>query len=283
VTIGEDRFVFYFDSRDCDYDGTYPCGNDFYFKYNYTNNSLQITTGGACTNIEAVNGKYYNIWEIHEKTTSPTTNNFEDFWQNCLVLIPTSNNHPRLVWGPHPTFGATNYKLYRAISDHPANPLSLTYTLIATTNSTTFEYTDVDALLNGDSYYAYYYVKAYRTSPSPNYSDASNYVNTVADFEFNKEKTASIEHLEYKFSLGENFPNPFNPNTVIIYSIKDAGVVKIKVFDILGSEVAELVNETKDAGNHSVEFNASNLPSGIYIYRLQVNGFSASHKMILLK
>lgn len=104
VIIGDGRFLFYFDSRDCDYDGTYTCGNDFYFKYNYTYNSLQITTAGSCANINAVNGEYYNIWEIHEKITPPITNSFEDFWQNSLVLIPSqTGNHPRLVWGPYPS------------------------------------------------------------------------------------------------------------------------------------------------------------------------------------
>ena len=85
------------------------------------------------------------------------------------------------------------------------------------------------------------------------------------------------------FVLSQNYPNPFNPSTTINYAVKGAGLVKIKVYDILGSEVSELVNEIKVAGYHSVEFNASNLPSGVYIYNLQVNGFFASQKMLLLK
>ncbi|MFZ2324923.1 MAG: T9SS type A sorting domain-containing protein [Ignavibacteriaceae bacterium] len=85
------------------------------------------------------------------------------------------------------------------------------------------------------------------------------------------------------YSLSDCYPNPFNPSTIINYSVKDAGLVKVKIYDILGSEIAELVNENKESGNHSVGFNASNLPSGVYIYTLQVNGFSASRKMLLLK
>ena len=85
------------------------------------------------------------------------------------------------------------------------------------------------------------------------------------------------------FTLEQNYPNPFNPNTIISYSIKEVGLVKLKVFDILGSEVVVLVNETEGVGNHSVEFNESNLPSGVYIYTLQVIGYSASKKMLLLK
>lgn len=86
-----------------------------------------------------------------------------------------------------------------------------------------------------------------------------------------------------KFELSYNFPNPFNPKTRIKYSIKEAGLVKIKVYDVLGSEIKILVDEVKEAGFHSVEFDGSNLPSGVYIYSLKVNGYNASKKMILLK
>ena len=84
-------------------------------------------------------------------------------------------------------------------------------------------------------------------------------------------------------TLFQNYPNPFNPSTVINYSVKEAGLVKLKVFDVLGREVEELVNVIKDAGNHSIEFNATNLPSGVYIYTLRINGYSSSKKMLLLK
>ncbi|MBK7629347.1 MAG: T9SS type A sorting domain-containing protein [Ignavibacteriales bacterium] len=70
---------------------------------------------------------------------------------------------------------------------------------------------------------------------------------------------------------------------MINYILKDEGLVKIKVIDILGSEVAELVNETKAAGEYSIEFKAANLLSGIYIYTLHVNGYTNSKKMLLLK
>ena len=89
--------------------------------------------------------------------------------------------------------------------------------------------------------------------------------------------------IPQEFNVSQNYPNPFNPSTTINYAVKEVGLVKIKVYDILGSEVAELVNQSKEVGYHSVEFNASNLPSGVYIYTLKVNGYSASQKMLLLK
>lgn len=85
------------------------------------------------------------------------------------------------------------------------------------------------------------------------------------------------------FSLSQNYPNPFNPATTVDYSIQSVGLVTLKVFDILGKEVASLVNETKEPENYSVTFNVSDLPSGIYIYTLTNNNLSSSKKLILLK
>lgn len=85
------------------------------------------------------------------------------------------------------------------------------------------------------------------------------------------------------YSLQQNFPNPFNPSTIISYSLQKDGLVTLKVFDILGKEVATLVNERKAAGYYSIDFDASNLPSGIYIYSLTSANFISNKKLILLK
>jgi photosystem II stability/assembly factor-like uncharacterized protein len=86
-----------------------------------------------------------------------------------------------------------------------------------------------------------------------------------------------------KFILSQNYPNPFNNSTVIIYSIPKEELVTIKIYNILGEEVAALVNETKAAGNYKVTFNSDNLTSGVYLYKLTSGGFTQTKKMILLK
>jgi hypothetical protein len=88
---------------------------------------------------------------------------------------------------------------------------------------------------------------------------------------------------EIEYILDQNYPNPFNPRTKITYSIKEEGLVTLKVYDVLGKEVATLVNENKPAGNYEVEFNAFQLPSGMYIYKIQSGQFSDVKKMILTK
>lgn len=88
---------------------------------------------------------------------------------------------------------------------------------------------------------------------------------------------------EIDFSLEQNYPNPFNPVTKISYSISHPGLVLLDVYDVLGNEVSQIVNEFKSPGNYSVEFDAGNLSSGLYIYRITSGSHTAARKMLLLK
>ncbi len=88
---------------------------------------------------------------------------------------------------------------------------------------------------------------------------------------------------DYSFNLAQNYPNPFNPTTTITYSVPQNSVVTLKVYDVLGNEVATLVNQSMTAGSHNVNFDASNLASGMYIYKMQAGSFQSARKMMLLK
>jgi hypothetical protein len=92
-----------------------------------------------------------------------------------------------------------------------------------------------------------------------------------------------IEELAADFNLSQNYPNPFNPTTNIRYSIPEASHVSLKVYDVLGNEVAELVNEELNAGVYNSAFNAANLSSGIYFYTLRAENFTATKKLMLVK
>jgi len=94
-----------------------------------------------------------------------------------------------------------------------------------------------------------------------------------------KEKTV----IPKEFSLAQNYPNPFNPSTTISYQLPQNGLVTLKVYDVLGNEVATLVNEEKPAGNYEAKFDASNLSSGTYIYKISAGNFIQTKKMILMK
>ena len=91
------------------------------------------------------------------------------------------------------------------------------------------------------------------------------------------------EELPTVLSLSQNYPNPFNPSTAIEYALPQAAEVRLSVVDLMGREVVVLVNGTKQAGNHEVQFDASGLPSGMYLYRLETPERVLVHRMTLLK
>ena len=86
-----------------------------------------------------------------------------------------------------------------------------------------------------------------------------------------------------EFSLSQNYPNPFNPSTTIKFSVPKLTEVKLTVYDALGKEVTTLVNNSLEAGNYNIEWNASNNASGIYFYKLETNEYVNVKKMILVK
>lgn len=95
------------------------------------------------------------------------------------------------------------------------------------------------------------------------------------------------DFISTKYTLEQNYPNPFNPSTEIRYSISEASNVSLKIYNVLGSEVASLVNSRQEAGSHSVSFNTNNfesgLSSGIYFYRLEAGSFVSTKKLVLMK
>jgi len=107
------------------------------------------------------------------------------------------------------------------------------------------------------------------------------------DYDGTGEKVGEIEvnvnNKPVDYSISQNYPNPFNPTTTIKYEIPELSFVAIKIYDVLGNEMATLVSEEKQAGEYKIEFFAENLPSGIYLYTVQAGKFTDSKKMILLK
>jgi hypothetical protein len=96
----------------------------------------------------------------------------------------------------------------------------------------------------------------------------------------------AISSAPQAFALLQNYPNPFNPSTVIQYSLVQASQVSLKVYNMLGQEVATLVNAHQEAGIYAVSFNATkalSLSSGVYIYRLQAGSFISTKKLVLMK
>ncbi|NWF88380.1 MAG: T9SS type A sorting domain-containing protein [Ignavibacteriaceae bacterium] len=121
---------------------------------------------------------------------------------------------------------------------------------------------------------------------SGNYIYRLKQIDNDGKFEYSKEVEVSINTTPDEFALLQNYPNPFNPSTTIKYALPSKEFVQLKVFNVLGNEVAVLVNEVQEAGNYKIEFNPAeikSITSGMYFYRLEAGSFVESRKMTFVK
>ncbi|NLH61912.1 MAG: T9SS type A sorting domain-containing protein, partial [Ignavibacteriales bacterium] len=116
-------------------------------------------------------------------------------------------------------------------------------------------------------------------------ADGTPTLNNVVykTFSFQATDVKDNDAVVTSYQLSQNYPNPFNPTTQIQYTIPERGNVSIKVYDVLGNEVATLFNGMQESGSHSVNFDASKLSSGMYLYTINAGSFTASKKMMLMK
>ncbi len=170
----------------------------------------------------------------------------------------------------------------------------LNWTTATELNNLGFEIERRDAA-NDNSWYTIGFVEGNGTSTEIHqysFSDEnpvagkSYYRLKQIDYNGRFEYSAEVE-VDYsgvtEFALEQNYPNPFNPSTIIKYALANKQHTTLKVYDVLGNEVVTLVNKELPAGNYEVEFNASNLPSGVYMYKLTAGSFVQTKKMLLLK
>ncbi|HMS65740.1 MAG TPA: T9SS type A sorting domain-containing protein [Ignavibacteria bacterium] len=213
--------------------------------------------------------------------------------------------HPSISWDQNtepdfysasngPTGIAPVFEIYRGGSSN-CN-VEPSYVLAATVSSTTTQYTDSEVTLHDPNIdqisicpptlatFSYKIIaKDNRGKRSLNSERGfvSGYQNGCADPE-GPDSPTGMNTLPDKFSIN-NYPNPFNPSTKIYYSLPKDGMVKINIYNNLGQKVKEIVNEFKITGRYNIEFDGSNLPSGIYYYKIETNGFIQTKKMLLIK
>lgn len=248
---------------------------DVYFKYDHTNKHFK-----NAANTQIIDHSYQTLWNLTSNLLE--TSGLEDYWDNSLAVFNNGDNHPKFAWGPYPAnLGIYEYRIYRNYGG---------WQLLATVDDDEFTYVDETLSLTQPGgqagTYVYYYVKGVYTEnpPNPILTSASNtaIVNVPGD-DIDKKSVSNNNNDKLKYNLTQNFPNPFNPSTIISYSLPLSGLVTLKVFDILGNEVAELVNGQKEAGTYTIKFDASNLTSGIYFYQIQAGKYSETRKLILQK
>lgn len=193
-----------------------------------------------------------------------------------------TNYYPKLTWQlnnePDVRNKSSNaYKIERRT--RLLNGIWSSWSLLANLSGTTSAYIDysIGNASGGDR------EAEYRLTAIDIGNNSSPSQSVVIDYGFDRAEKTVVNGIVREYSINQNYPNPFNPSTKISYSIKEEGLVTLKVYDVLGKEVATLVNENKAVGNYEVDFNASQLPSGMYIYKIQSGNFSDVKKMLLMK
>ncbi len=270
----------------------------FYDTRNTTNNNyikayLAESTDGGLT---------FSNTELSSQE-SPTSTPNSDVRFGDYIGIDSYNGRVVPVWTDERA-GGYDMEIYSAVIDNsvPVELVSfsgkvinekvlLTWSTATETNNRGFE---VQRSTDGKNFMTIGFVEGKGTSTIENsysFTDSPSgkklyYRLKQVDFNgaSNYSKVIEINNLSaYSYTLSQNYPNPFNPTTRIQYTIKTPGMVSLKVYDVIGNEVATLVNRDEQTGSYEVSFDGSRLASGIYYYKLTSNGFVQTKKMILLK
>ncbi len=188
------------------------------------------------------------------------------------------NQSPTLSWTANTELDIDGYRVYKKYTTSSG---SQTINVFTSNNS----YTDHDFTANykfGDDVVEYWVVAV---DTYDNVSEETQHISGdgTSNYQWKKANDEIAENIIKTYELYSNYPNPFNPTTQISYQLPKDGFVNLVVYNSLGQEVAKLVNKHQSSGKYTVEFNAKNLPSGLYIYKLQAGEFSSVKKMMLTK
>lgn len=191
------------------------------------------------------------------------------------LALSDNGGHPRLTWPQNIDADVNQYKIYRNVG-HGG------WASIGTTNNVYYDDLTISICTLGTCGSLQYQISAIDLGGLESQSYSNIVLSQAPGGEY-KTKGQNPSEVITDYKLGQNYPNPFNPSTNISYQLPQAGLVQLKVYNLLGKEVAVIVNEFKPGGKYSTNFDAVGLPSGVYIYSLRVNGFIQNQKMTLMK
>lgn len=197
--------------------------------------------------------------------------------QNLKMSANPGDNLIRLTWEPNRESDIALYEVSRYAPNYLGQYV---WSVIATTPNSYYVDHEYYYAPDAGGWEPHYKIKA---------RDTQNYFSTFSDEVLNRAEyigkipLAENNKIHYKNNLLPNYPNPFNPSTEIKYNLSEPGVVTLKIYDVLGKEIAVLVNEFQSEGRYSYHFVADNLSSGTYLYELKTKSYSARKKMLFMK
>jgi hypothetical protein len=260
---------FYLDYRTSDLAESYNAFCDIDIYWNPNNGQLYWDSQYT----SSVQNFQYSIWTVKSAYLSNIKAELEPYSPDNFQLT-TYNNHPRLTWNHSSETDYINgYALYRSIVSLGSPPGS--YYKFTTVNATTTLYID-SALEIGNMKTVYYRVVAINGTRESRKTQAKS-LNIL------EPKLGGKESASLTYSLYQNYPNPFNPETIIKFSIPKSQYVTLSIYNLQGELIERLVDEVIPKGVHTFTYNAKNLPSGVYFYKINTENFSKTKKLLLVR
>lgn len=271
-------------------------GEDYYLDMNlyFPNYISKIGTNGTNINLTLENNSVFTYDNIDKKLTA--INNGDTY-----AIVEYNNLYDTIYFKVRGEENPVPVELLTFSAIQDKENINLTWTTHNEVNNYGFEI-ELNSPLKGNDWEKIGFIAGHGNSYSPkqysfshkavvsgHYSFRLKQIDTDGDFEYSKVIEIEIELLPKKYALHQNYPNPFNPITTIKYSIPYTSSVKIFIYDVLGNQVKQLVNEVQESSNYEIDFNAELLASGVYFYTIQANSIDGKQsyvntkKMMLLK
>ncbi|MCF8243042.1 MAG: T9SS type A sorting domain-containing protein [Melioribacteraceae bacterium] len=192
------------------------------------------------------------------------------------------NNHPKLTWDSNGEPDMQSYKIWKYVEGSSMIAATVNHDTSLSTHQWIDNYVDKPGKFD-PVYDIRYKVKARDNSSKESLYSEQVSIDGTTEYLWKNSNIDENNKSPKNYSLGNNYPNPFNPSTSIDYAIPKSGHVILNVVNILGETVMSLVNRNQEAGYYTVNFNSANLASGVYFYKIQAGNYTSVKKMLLIK
>ena len=263
-------------------------GQDFYIrKFGSTRNRWGDYSGSSVDPSDDLTFYLFNEYALTRGTIFPSLPLEDGRWGTTFGVVPTSALPVELSSFSASTTGSAIKLSWRTETESKNYGFEIERltgskeSSINGPNGTSFEKIGfTEGYGNSSSPKEYSYID--KSINSGKYSYRLKQIDTDGSFSYSKVIETDLT-APNKYELSQNYPNPFNPSTTINFNLPEAGKVKLSLYNLLGEELKTIVNESKEAGIHTINFNAEELQSGMYIYKIEAGSFIQTRKMMLLK